>query len=57
MPDWLIPLICFVGLVAFIGFAFRQGTKVKPDRNNTDNWQTTDTSLIEGSHHGSDGHS
>jgi hypothetical protein len=29
MPDWLLPLICFVGLAAFIGFAFRQGTKVK----------------------------
>jgi hypothetical protein len=59
MPDWLLSLICFVGLAAFIGFAFRQGTKVKPDRDNRDNWQATggDTSSSEGSHHGFDGHS
>jgi hypothetical protein len=59
MPDWLVPLICFVALVGFIGFAFRQGTRVKPDRDNLDNWQSTgsDGSHSEGSHHGFDGHS
>ena len=35
MPNWLVPLICLFALVGFIGFAFRQGTKVSPDRNNT----------------------
>jgi hypothetical protein len=35
MPQWLLGLICLVGLLGFIGFAFRQGTKVPPDRNNT----------------------
>ena len=59
MPNWLLPLICFVGLAGFIGFAFRQGTKVKPDRDNRNNWQSTvaDSSLGDGSHHGFDGHS
>ena len=35
MPNWLVPLICLIALVGFIGFAFRQGTKVSLDRNNT----------------------
>jgi hypothetical protein len=35
MPSWFVPLICLVALVAFIWFAFRQGTTVTPDRNNT----------------------
>jgi hypothetical protein len=41
-------------LVAFIAFAFRQGTKVKPDRSNRDNWQTSgvDSQSSDG-HHGS----
>jgi hypothetical protein len=26
-------------IAGFIGFAFRQGTKVKPDKTNTDNWE------------------
>ena len=34
MPDWLVAPICFVVLFGFVGFALRQGTKVKPDRNN-----------------------
>jgi hypothetical protein len=38
MPSWLLPLLAFCAIAAFIGFAFRQGTKVKPDKNNTDNW-------------------
>jgi hypothetical protein len=28
----------FVGLIAFIVFAFRQGMKVKPDPDQRDNW-------------------
>ena len=35
MPTWLVPLICVVVLFGFIGFALHQGTKVKPDRNNS----------------------
>jgi cbb3-type cytochrome oxidase subunit 3 len=31
MPIWLFPLICLVAFVGFIWFAFRQGSKVKPD--------------------------
>jgi hypothetical protein len=38
MPNWLVPAICGIVLVGFIGFAFRQGNKVKPDRDNRDNW-------------------
>jgi hypothetical protein len=35
MPDWILAPICLVALLGFIGFAFRQGTKVKPDRDNS----------------------
>lgn len=38
MPDWLLAPICLIVLVGFIRFAFRQGLKVKPDRENRDNW-------------------
>jgi len=38
MPNWLLPLLALVAIVGFIAFAFRQGTKVKPDKSNTDNW-------------------
>jgi hypothetical protein len=38
MPNWLLPLLAFCTIAGFIGFAFRQGMKVKPDKNNTDNW-------------------
>jgi hypothetical protein len=42
MPDWLGPLPALCALVGFIGFAFRQGTKVKPDgdgnRDNSIGW-------------------
>ena len=34
MPNWLIPLICLIAFLGFIGFAFRQGAKVLPDQNN-----------------------
>ena len=35
MPSWLLPLLAFCAIAGFVGFAFRQGTKVPPDRNNT----------------------
>ncbi|QOZ47207.1 hypothetical protein XH89_29770 [Bradyrhizobium sp. CCBAU 53340] len=38
MPDWLLAPICLIVLVGFLWFAFRQGLKVKPDRENRDNW-------------------
>ncbi len=38
-------------LLAFIGFAFRQGARVKRDRNARDHGQ-----LTEPGHHGIDGH-
>jgi len=38
MPDWLIPLICLVVLVGFIGFAFRQGLRVRPDPDKRNDW-------------------
>ncbi len=47
-PNWIEPLFALIGLVGFIGFAFRQGTKVKPDKGYSGG---------EGSHHGFDGHS
>ncbi|MEA2830910.1 MAG: hypothetical protein QOF22_1658, partial [Bradyrhizobium sp.] len=48
-------LLVLIGLVTFIGFAFRQGTKVKPDKDNPDNWQNPgggQSSGGDGSHHG-----
>jgi hypothetical protein len=39
IPHWLIALVIFALLGAFIAFAFRQGQKVKPDRNkDPDDW-------------------
>ena len=35
MPDWILALICIVILFGFIGYALRQGTKVTPDRSNS----------------------
>src|ERR1700685_204285 len=37
IPHWLISLVIFAGLGAFIAFAFRQGQRVKPDRNKDPN--------------------
>ena len=38
MPDWLGPLLALCVLGGFIAFAFRQGTKVKPNKDgNPDN--------------------
>jgi hypothetical protein len=39
IPHWLISLVIFTLIGAFIAFAFRQGQKVKPDRNKDhDDW-------------------
>ena len=59
MPEWVVPLLVFIALAGFIGFAFRQGMKVKPDKNNPDNWPGVGggQSSEDGSHHGFDGHS
>ncbi len=35
MPDWILAPICLVILFGFIGYALRQGTRVHPDRNNS----------------------
>ena len=54
MPDWLGPLLALCALGGFIVFAFRQGTKVKPNSDGN-----PDNSLGGGgdaSHGGSDGH-
>jgi hypothetical protein len=37
IPHWLIGLAIFAAVGAFIGFAFRQGQQVKPDRNKDHN--------------------
>ena len=60
MPNWIVPLLVFVALVGFIGFAFRQGMRVKPDKTNPDNWQGSGggcASPGDGSHDGFGGHS
>jgi hypothetical protein len=58
MSDWILAPICIIILVGFIGYAFRQGTKVHPDRNNSNFGPTTNESYS-GSEGGSDsgGHS
>jgi hypothetical protein len=39
MPPLLLGLICLAVLAVFIGYAFHQGMKVPPDRNNTNTGQ------------------
>jgi hypothetical protein len=55
MPQWVIGLICLVILVGFIGFAFRQGMKVTPDRNNSNFGPSQSSGSGDGPHFG--GHS
>jgi hypothetical protein len=39
IPHWLGGLVIFASVAVFIGFAFRQGMRVKPDRNkDPDEW-------------------
>jgi hypothetical protein len=38
MPDWILAPICAAALVGFIWFAFRQGFKTKPNKENRDDW-------------------
>jgi hypothetical protein len=60
MPSWVVPLLAFIALVGFIGFAFRQGMKVTPDKDKPDRWQSSGGGgpySGDGSHHGSDGQS
>jgi hypothetical protein len=56
MPNWIGQLLALVVLVGVVGFAFRQGSKVTPDKVNADN-QYSDGPTGDGSHHGVDGHS
>jgi hypothetical protein len=44
VSDWILAPICVVVLVGFIGYALRQGTKVHPDRNNSNFGPTTNES-------------
>jgi hypothetical protein len=55
MPHWLLAVLAGSALLGFIGFAFWQGTKVQPDRDNPDNW-TTSGGGQDSSHSGFDGH-
>ena len=50
MPDWLLPLLALIAIVGFIGFAFRQGTKVRPSGDANEAWTGGD-----GMHHGPGG--
>ena len=49
VPNWLVPLLALTVLVGFIGFAFRQGTRVKPSGDTHEAWTGSD-----GMHHGTD---
>ena len=51
MPNWVEPILALIALVGFLVVAFRQGTKVTPNRDPTDVWTGGDGS------NGSDGHS
>jgi hypothetical protein len=51
MPNWLGPLLVFLLLAGFIGFAFRQGTKVKRSGDSSEPWTGGDGTM------GGDGYS
>ena len=59
MPDRILAPLCVFLLVGFIFYAFRQGMKVKPDRNNRDFGPTANDGWTGSSDGGSDsgGHS
>ena len=50
MPNWLGPLLVLILLAVFIGYAFRQGTKVTRSGNSSEPWTGGDGST------GGDGH-
>ena len=52
MPEWILAPLCVVVLVGFIGYALRQGTKVTPDRSNS-NFGPTNNDGYSGSDGGS----
>ena len=52
MPDWILAPVCAVFLAGFIFYAFRQGTKVHPDR--TSNAERTENDYPDSSWGGSD---
>jgi hypothetical protein len=58
MPNWLGGLLAFGVLFGFIGYAFRQGTKVKPngDGNRHDSMGGGISSDGGGHYGGGDGH-
>ena len=49
VPNWLLPLLALTVLGGFIGFALRQGTRVKPNGYTHEAWTGSD-----GKHHGTD---
>jgi len=54
MTHSLLGLAALFATVGFIWFAFRQGSRVKPDPNNRDNWtyySTGDGGADGGGHH------
>jgi hypothetical protein len=57
MLNSFLALSGLAALVGFIGYAFYQGTKVHPDRNNTDYGPSLNSSQTDGPHGGFDGHS
>ena len=59
IPHWLISLGIFAVLGAFIAFAFRQGQKVKPDRDkDLDEWTRRPAAVVTntGFRHSKTGH-
>ena len=48
MPSWVGPRLALTVLVGFAGFAFRQGTKVKPTKNDPYNWKGDPTGGLDG---------
>ena len=57
MPSWLLAPLCLAVLMGFIGYAFYQGTKVSPDRNNTNFGPSQNDGQVDGTHGGFDSHS
>jgi hypothetical protein len=55
VPHWLIVLGAAVLLLGFIGFAFRQGMRVIPDKNIPDDWPSRGGGMSQGDGGSSDG--